>query len=186
MIAALVRHPRPRVAAGICYGRLDLAEHDEAGGQIVSAVQALGGFPAQAVWASPALRCAGMAAAVADAMGVSAAFDRRLLEMDFGAWEGQAWDDLPRAEIDLWAADVMGFTPPCGENGAALVARVAGFADQICGFGQNCVVIAHAGPLKVLRALLAGQPVDLLAPSMPIGGVAFVTVSEPATPRIRR
>jgi alpha-ribazole phosphatase len=185
VIAALVRHPRPLVAAGICYGRLDLAEHDDAGGQIILAVQVLGGFDAQAVWASPALRCAGMAAAVAGALGVSAAFDRRLLEMDFGTWEGQAWDDLPRAEIDLWAADVMGFAPPCGENGASLVARVAGFADQICGFGRDCVVVSHAGPLKVLRALLAGAPIDLLAPSMPIGGVEFVTVSEPARPRIR-
>jgi len=185
VIAALVRHPRPLVAAGICYGRLDLAEHDDARGQIAAAVQSLGGFAAQAVWASPALRCAGMAAAIADALGVPAAFDRRLLEMDFGSWEGQAWDDLPRAEIDLWAADVMGFTPPCGENGAALVARVAGFADQICDFGRDCVVISHAGPLKVLRALLSRVSIDLLAPSMPIGRVEFVTVSEPAAPRIR-
>ena len=185
MIAALVRHPRPLVAAGICYGRLDLAEHDDAGGQIASVVQVLGGFSAQAVWASPALRCAGMARAVAAALGISAAFDPRLLEMDFGAWEGRRWDDLPRAEIDLWAADVMGFTPPCGENGASLVARVAGFADQICGFGRDCVVISHAGPLKVLHALLGGAMVDLLAPSMPIGGVEFVTVSEQAMSRIR-
>jgi alpha-ribazole phosphatase len=185
VIAALVRHPRPLVAAGICYGRLDLAEHDDAGGQIAMAVQSLGGFSAQAIRASPALRCAGMAAAVADAQGIPTAFDRRLLEMNFGTWEGQRWDDLPRAEIDLWAADVMRFTPPGGENGAALVARVAGFADQICGFGRDCVVISHAGPLKVLRALLSRAPIDLLAPSMPIGGVEFVTVSEPARPRIR-
>ncbi len=97
------------------------------------------------------------------------------MEMNFGAWEGLSWNEIPRDALDLWAADVLGFTPPGGESGADLVARVSAFHRDIVARGEACVVVAHGGPLKVLRPLLTGAKVDLLAPSMPIGGVEMIT-----------
>lgn len=174
MLTVLVRHPRPRVASGVCYGRLDLHVHRLARPQIRAAVGRLAGFSPGAIFSSPARRCGGMAAAIGSACSVAPAFDARLLELDFGAWEGLAWNDVPREALDEWAADPYAFAPPCGESGAALVARVTTFHDDLVRMARNTVVVAHGGPLKVLHALLEGRSVDLLAPSPPLGEVIFV------------
>ena len=168
---ALIRHPRPLVAAGICYGRLDLAEHADAAVQIAAVVGALQFFAPAAVWSSPALRCQGMARAVAASCGAKLHQDVRLLEMDFGAWEGLAWDDVPREALDRWAQDPLGFAPPGGETGHALVKRVSAFHAAIVAHSKDCVVVTHGGPLKVLRALRGGVAIDLMAPAMAIGAV---------------
>jgi alpha-ribazole phosphatase len=160
----LVRHPAADVAAGICYGRLDVPVTDAAAvASLVARLVGLGGT----IWTSPAQRCR----MVAEALG-AARIDPRLQELDFGAWEGLAWDEVPRAALDAWAADVSGFAPPGGERGSALIARVTAFASGLS--GGDHVVVTHGGPLKVLTALFRGLPVDLLAPSPALGSVTLI------------
>jgi alpha-ribazole phosphatase len=161
---ALIRHPKLAIAAGICYGRHDLAIADPADvAPIVAQVRDVSGT----VWTSPLRRCR----IVADAIR-PARVDARLIEMDFGAWDGMAWDAIPRAALDEWAADPLGFAPPGGETGAALVARVTAFRDALP--AGDHVVVSHGGPLKVLSALLRGQAVDLMVPSVALGSVTFI------------
>jgi alpha-ribazole phosphatase len=92
--------------------------------------------------------------------------------MDFGDWEGQLWDDVPRDALDAWAADPWHFAAPGGESGAALVGRVRAFW-QALPEGDH-IVITHGGPLKVLVALAACRAVDLLAPPPGCGSVTMV------------
>ena len=168
MRVALVRHPPALVAAGVCYGRNDLALAPDDGMALATIRAALGAFGG-VVWSSPARRCQEIAAGLTP----SPRLDDRLLELDFGEWEGRAWDDLPRAALDRWAADPLGFAAPGGESGAALVTRVTAFHAAIHD-GGDCVVVAHGGPLRVLGALLCGHPVDLFAPSPPLGSVTWI------------
>jgi alpha-ribazole phosphatase len=155
--------------AGRCYGRLDLPLADPADG--AGLVSALAPMRGAAIHTSPLARCRLVAEALAIAWGAPApAPDARLLELDFGAWEGRSWDAIPRADLDLWAADLWGFAPPGGESGAALVARVTAFRR---GLTRPAVVITHGGPLKVLLALAAGRPVDLARPSPAPGSIAY-------------
>ncbi len=159
-----MRHPPLAIAPGICYGRRDLAIADPASvARIVAQVRGLRGT----VWTSPLRRCR----IVADAIGANHV-DARLIELDFGAWDGMAWDAIPRADLDCWAADPLGFAPPGGESGASLVARVTSFRDALP-IGDH-VIVAHGGPLKVLAALLRGCPVDLMAASLALGSVTFI------------
>jgi alpha-ribazole phosphatase len=130
----------------------------------------LGSFVPEIVWSSPALRCHAMAAALQNTSGADLRRDPRLLEMDFGKWEGVPWDTISRADLDRWAADPWDFAAPGGETGRALVARITAFHDDILAEGRDCAVVTHGGPLKVLRALRKGSAIDLMAPSMPIGG----------------
>ncbi len=161
---ALVRHPPLAIAQGICYGRRDLAIADPADvASIVAQLRAMRGM----VWTSPLRRCR----IVADAIGANQV-DVRLIEMDFGTWDGIAWDDIPREALDAWAADPLGFAPPGGETGASLVARAAAFRETLP--AGDHVIVSHGGPLKVLAALLQGQPVDLMAPSPALGSVAIM------------
>ncbi len=152
----LLRHHAVQVAAGTCYGRLDVPLAEPA-----RAVALPEGVP---VFSSPARRCVELAATSAPAFTT----DARLLELDFGDWEGQAWDAVPRAALDAWAADPWGFAPPGGENGHALLARVQAFWD---GAPRPVVIISHGGPLRLLRALAEGRAPDILEPPPPLGAV---------------
>jgi broad specificity phosphatase PhoE len=57
MRIVLIRHPKPLIEAGICYGRLDIPPHPSAEQQIgrIAANPLL--YGAIWVWTSPALRC---------------------------------------------------------------------------------------------------------------------------------
>src|SRR5215208_2613649 len=95
----LARHARPLVEAGLCYGALDVAA-DEA--ETLSAAQRLAQvLPASVdVLVSPRRRCTQLAQALAAARpDLQARADPRLAEMDFGGWEGRAWNCLERAEL---------------------------------------------------------------------------------------
>ncbi|MFC3123554.1 histidine phosphatase family protein [Pseudoroseomonas globiformis] len=165
---ALIRHMPAAVAPGVCYGRLDLAVRDDVDPALV--LEALQGFPAKRLLCSPARRCRELAELVTAATDLVSEADKRLLELDFGAWEGMPWDAVPRAALDDWAADPWGFAPPGGESGAELVARVRAFHAEM---NESAIIVAHGGPLKVLRCLLEGRAVDLLAPAQPPGSVWF-------------
>ena len=161
---ALLRHLPTDIVPGLCYGRLDLPPG--AGGDAGGALAALEGFAATALFSSPARRCLALAEQVAAQTGLPVRPDARLLELDFGAWEGMPWDDVPRAALDEWAADPWGFASPGGESGAALVARVRDFHAAL---PDHAIVVSHGGPLKVLAALIEGRDLDLLAPAAPLG-----------------
>jgi len=172
MKVSLVRHLSPLIEPGICYGRrLDIPMRPDrrAAAAHLAADPALHG--AAQVWTSPALRCRALADLIASAVAVPLTVDARLQEIDFGAWEGKAWDAIDRAELDRWAAAPATFQPPGGESGAALVDRVRSVHTDILRDGQDCVIVSHGGPLKMLAALLRGEPVDLLAPAPEMGSI---------------
>lgn len=166
MRVALLRHLPTALPAGLCYGRLDVPPGPADPAPLL---RALRGFRPAVLVSSPARRCLALARRLGPAT-----VDSRLLELDFGAWEGRPWDGVPRAALDRWAADPWGFAPPGGESGAALVARVTDFHAELRGKRPGtCLVVAHGGPLKVLADLLRGRPVDLLAPAQPMGSLRW-------------
>ena len=166
MLILLIRHPAVLVAPGTCYGRLDVALHPDAAAEAARLRALIAASPGP-VWTSPARRCRDLA-------GAGAIIDPRLRELDFGAWEGLAWDDVPRDALDRWAASPRDFAPPGGESGAALLARVGAFCAELRAGGADGVVVSHGGPLKLLAALLRGEAPDLLAPAPPLGSVSRI------------
>lgn len=143
MILHLIRHPRPLVEAGICYGQLDLAAENV---EAVAAVLASCLPPGLPVWSSPLQRCRHLA----EALHPAPRLDARLAEMNFGAWEGRPWDAIPRQEIDDWASDVAHYAPPGGESPQALQDRALDF---VAGLSEpEAVLVTHAGVIRVLLA----------------------------------
>lgn len=171
---ALIRHPRASGADGICYGRLDLPLHPDGVADLAELCARLRDFPAAALWTSPSRRCTAVAEALAPVLALQPTVDERLLEIDFGAWEGIAWNAIDRANLDRWAAAPGDFAAPGGESGAALMGRVAAFAAMLRADGRNGVVVSHGGPLRLLPALLRGEAPELLAASPALGSVTWI------------
>jgi alpha-ribazole phosphatase len=174
---ALVRHPAPLIAPGICYGRLDIPLSREGAAAIADVVAQLADFAVDSVWSSPAQRCVALANAIAGSRGLPWRDDARLLELNFGEWEGLAWDSVPREALDQWSAGPLEFAPPGGERGADLIARVRSYRDELVSQAQDCIVVTHGGPMKLLAALLRGSEVDLLAQTAAFGSVEIIYVA---------
>lgn len=148
----LIRHPRPAIAPGICYGQHDvgLAEPLE---PVAAHVRAL--LPAAyALHTSPLAR----ARLLAEALG-QPHVDERLMEIHFGEWEGRAFDEIGSA-IDDWAADPFGFRAPGGESPRAMATRVLAWLAELQQSTTDLpvVVIAHGGPLRTIAGHLLGLP----------------------------
>lgn len=147
MALILLRHTRPVGSDGICYGVTDLAPGPDLPGEVRRLAAQL---PAvDRIVSSPLARCARLAEALTAARAVPLATDPRLRELDFGAWEGRRWNAIPRAEIDLWAADLLHARPHGGETVAEMAARVAAALDDHAAPGV--LIVTHMG---VIRAAL--------------------------------
>lgn len=142
----LVRHPRPAVDSGVCYGQTDLGLAES---PVAAAARLRTVLPVDCrVISSPLQRCLQLA----QALSAAAETDVRLLEMNFGDWEGRRWDDIPRQDLDAWAAAPFDHAPPGGESAMAMAARVIAFAADLAPAGQELVLVGHQGPLRVLIA----------------------------------
>ncbi len=152
----LIRHPRPSRVQGLCYGRLDVEVEAET---LATAAVALRAQLPEAVLrdapihTSPLLRCAELARLLAKPR--TPICSEALIEIDFGAWEGLPWDELPRAELDDWAEDVWGYQPGGGESAEAVAQRWSFWLGHVRETAPSSVVaVTHAG---VIRVALAGS-----------------------------
>jgi alpha-ribazole phosphatase len=149
MILHLIRHPKPCIAPGICYGRLDMSAENPAAVADVLRLEYPSGLP---LWSSPLRRCRELA----ECLHTEPRFDERLAEMNFGTWEGRAWDDIPRNQLDAWATDVAGYEPPNGESARALQHRALEFVATLN--VPEAVIVTHAGVIRTLLAHWQGLP----------------------------
>ncbi|MGI4857372.1 MAG: histidine phosphatase family protein [Janthinobacterium lividum] len=160
MDLVLIRHPAVAVPPGQCYGRSDVPLRDTAaaGAAAIAAKLARLGIAPYTLHSSPLRRCAEVARALAPAP----ALDSRLAELDFGDWEGQRWDDVPRAALDAWAADIEHAAPHGGESVAQLAGRtdrwLADIGARPAPAGTATVVLTHAGVIRVMTARALSLP----------------------------
>ncbi len=161
----LIRHPRPAVEPGICYGQTDLGLA-ESPAAVAERLRPL--LPESfALHASPLAR----ARLLAEALG-RPRLDERLKEIHFGDWEGRSFTDIGSA-IDDWAADPLGFRPPGGESPREMATRVLQWLAEhgltprtpdAAGLRASpplpdaLVVVAHGGPLRAIAGHLLGMP----------------------------
>ncbi len=160
----LIRHPQPHDADGRCYGISDLALAEAASS---AALRVRPKLPAAFhLISSPLTRCR----LLAEQLGSTPYLEPRLLEMDFGAWEGQRWDAIGPAALDAWIASGFANEAHGGESLEAFQARVhAWWAEER---PTPTVVVTHAGVIRLLLAKTQGWPlVDALHYPVPFASV---------------
>lgn len=157
------RHPKPIGASGRCIGqRTDLPLDRRKAKRLAHRIRQAArrhGWP-HLIHTSPLQRCA-MVGRQLRRWGWRHRIDASLLEMDFGAWDGRPWVDIPRHEVDDWCARFLHGRPGQGESLAEVFARVAaGWAEMaLAPHGPSPrLIVAHAGWMQVTRWLASGQP----------------------------
>ncbi|MFL5287220.1 MAG: histidine phosphatase family protein [Rhodopila sp.] len=169
----LIRHTAVTGTDGICYGRTDVplaASFAAEAAAVRAALRAILAPPPWTLYASPALRCR----LLAETFDVPATVDPRLGEVDFGDWDGRAWNELPRSALDGWCENFVHARPPGGESFTDLITRAEAFVADIARRHPHGTVLAvtHAG---IIRALLAPRRglgyIDAFSIAVPHGSI---------------
>jgi len=173
----LARHAPVLGGEGLCYGASDLPADAVASRAAAEALAAQ--LPTGlAAYASPLLRCQQLAQGLrALRPDLRIQDDARLREMDFGAWEGLRWTDIPRAEFDHWLVDFAD-APPAGngETVRALMARVGQAWADWQASGRDALWVTHAGVIRAALLLSRGVRLppgsaDWPRDALPFGGL---------------
>jgi broad specificity phosphatase PhoE len=105
--------------------------------------------------------------------GREIAVDPRLVEMNFGDWEGKSLAELRGAPgSDAASRERMGldFQPPQGESPRQVQARIAPLLEEIAAKDEPTVLVTHKAVLRALLSLatgwaMLGKPPMKLQPS---------------------
>jgi broad specificity phosphatase PhoE len=132
----------------------------------------LAGVPIDRLLSSPLPRAAETAAILA-AGRLPVETDDRLMEMDYGAWEGVTVEEIERRFADDYAryvADPASFVFEGGESGGLVAQRVRSFIDDLLDWwaseselgsepaDRTTLVVGHSSLNRVMLAGLLGTP----------------------------
>jgi broad specificity phosphatase PhoE len=146
-VIAFVRHGQTAVnREGRLQGRLDAPLTDVGAEQAAALGRAFADAPVARVVASPLRRALDTAAAIAAPHGLSVDADARLIELDYGEWDGVALTDVKPAEWAAWRVDPK-FAPPGGERLVDVTERIAEFLGSIT-TDDLVVAVSHVSPIK--------------------------------------
>jgi alpha-ribazole phosphatase len=149
----LIRHTKTDTLKGLCYGQSDVALAKSFFEEAHLLQQKLPEIKSNSlVFSSPLIRCVKLA----ERFCANVITDARLLELDFGDWEGRRFDDIDVAVLQRWTENFVHVSPPSGESFIDLCRRAGAFWQDVV-YGMNSAsdpifIITHAG---VIRALLA-------------------------------
>ncbi len=113
-----------------------------------------------AIVASPLGRAWQSAAIVSEVLGLephAITHETRLMEIEFGEWEGRGFDQIEADRPGILAqraADKWRFRPPGGESYADLNARVASWLSPVSAWAK-LIVVCHGGTGRILRGCFA-------------------------------
>ncbi len=156
----VVRHAQPLIAQGTCYGALDVAA-DALATQQAAERLALELPQGITVICSTLQRCEQLAQVLSGLRpDLALNPDPRLVEMNFGIYEGVAWADIPKHALDAWTADFSHHRFGGKESVAQFMDRVAEVWDAWHGAraatSQDQVWITHAGVARTATLLQSG------------------------------
>ncbi len=150
----LMRHGEP-VGGRKYRGQIDDPLSEKGWAQMQAAVG--DAAPWTCIVSSPLSRCRAFAESLAERHALPLAFDDRLKEVGFGAWEGLAAADIESAwpgSLARFKADPITARPAGAEALEAFHARVATALDELiaANAGEHLLLVGHAGVMRMALA----------------------------------
>ena len=154
---AFVRHGQTELnRRGRLQGRLDAPLSALGAEQAAALARGFASDPIARVLASPLQRARETASAIAAPHGLTVEVDDRLIELDYGEWDGLALTDVSPDSWALWRDD-PNFAPPGGERLSDVTARVVSFCTDVL-TDDLVIAVSHVSPIKA--AVCAALGVD--------------------------
>ena len=170
----LVRHTKPAIAEGICYGQTDLEVGDSFEKECTILHKKFAQANIDQIFSSPLIRCAKLAESFVPMFG-EVRYDNRLMEFNFGEWEMKTWSEI---ELDpgsiLWFSDYINLPVPGGESFMDLIYRIRELINEVLREfeGQNLMIICHGGVIRAFDAILKGKkPMEVFDQCIDFGGI---------------
>jgi broad specificity phosphatase PhoE len=179
---ALLRHGETAwSAAGRIQGRADVPLLP---GISISIPKNCGGMR---VVTSPLRRCVETATLLGAA---DAAREPRIIEMDWGEWQGESLTALrERLGEEMRANEARGldFRPPGGESPRLVLARLKPWLKEVAQSGEPTLAVTHRGVIRALFAEATGWDMRGKPPAkLDWAAVHLFSVEADATPRVER
>lgn len=99
--------------------------------------------------------------------------DARLMEMNFGRWEGKAWDEIGPVALAAWTDHFATYALGGGETLQIFMARVASALNDVRSSGRDSLWISHAGVACAASLIAQGQMTCERADQWPQTAPAF-------------
>jgi alpha-ribazole phosphatase len=175
MFLTLVRHTRVDVPNGFIYGQTDVPLADSFEHEASEVVQKLDVTTFEAIYSSPLTRCR----LLAERFQQNIQYDSRLMEMDFGVWEGKLWDNIENtSEATEWFKNYLEVACPGGESYIDLINRTTSFLNELQAQEiQNCCLVTHGGPIRAILSVVEGKsPEEMFNQKISYGEVIQIEI----------
>lgn len=141
----LIRHTSVNVEPGTCYGQSDVDVNPTFKQEAAVCRERIAGMHFDKVYTSPLSRCTRLAGFCGFPDAERAP---EIMELNFGKWEMQKYDDIKDPLIETWYRDYIHTRTPDGESFMDQYNRVSAFLDRLkqSGYG-NVLLFAHGGVL---------------------------------------
>jgi alpha-ribazole phosphatase len=159
MDLTLIRHTKVNIEPGICYGQTDVDLAQGFRSEFEQLASKIGDTNYDLIFSSPLQRCYLLAKFLFP--GKEIITDVRLMEMNFGEWEGKKWDEIfETPEGKAFFNDFANTGCPGGESYTELIIRVKEFYNELklVHTGKNMVIITHGGPIRAFINLIKKIP----------------------------
>ncbi|ACU61928.1 histidine phosphatase family protein [Chitinophaga pinensis] len=165
----LIRHIKPDYPEGHTYGQTDVPLPADYAITHAGIIERLPDH--EVLYSSPLTRCKLLATAI----NPNHLTDARLMELNFGDWEGRKWDEIDRKELDPWMEDYnyINSAPPNGESLMTLVNRFADFVHELKQMPyERALLITHAGVIRSAMYLFNNVPLqEMMMQKVEYGGI---------------
>lgn len=142
----LIRHTAVDIPEGMCYGQTDVPLRPSFEVESKFVKVNTDKIVPDAVYSSPLSRCTQLTYACGY---TDAILDNRLMELNFGDWEKQRWNDI---DMSIWKNDWINPPAPNGESFVQMYERVSNFFDELRAQDLNSVIaFTHGGVISCAR-----------------------------------
>ncbi|WP_321316338.1 alpha-ribazole phosphatase [Labilibaculum sp.] len=174
----LIRHTKVNVEQGVCYGQkdVDLAESYEE--ELEAVKNQLKGIEFDFIVSSPLLRAKKLAI---DIFGDQVIEDKRLMELNFGDWEGKVWDEIKDPLFPVWMEDFVNKKCSNGESFVMLRDRVLEFWNEIkLKDSKKIAVFTHGGVIRTINAIEKNIKLEdsFNEPAADFGDITVMSISK--------
>lgn len=151
----LIRHTKVTIEPGICYGQSDVALAETFRKETKIIQKQISGIKFDKIYSSPLSRCKKLSEHL---FGSGIKYDDRLMELNFGDWELQKWNELKNPTVDEWMNDFVNVACPNGESFNGMYQRIKSFLIEIKDQQSNNVaIISHGGTMRCILAYINNE-----------------------------